>query len=306
MRPLLSLLLLAACAGPTSEDPSTYEAVAPSCLGEAAAIVPADDAIEVLFTESIEVALSVPDGTLRAQLRDEDGNEVSLMERLSADRATWYFDHTGLQPDTTYEVDLTWCGGHSVTRFTTSDIGTPVDPATLVGRAYRVDLTTGTIVQPQGLGDIFQGFADKRNPIVRIEGRGEDLALFAGTGQYGDDGLEVVESSLVEIEAAIDFSADPLFVVTSEFFTWNWDAHAINFEDSTLVGAFTPDAESIVDLSFSGLLDTRPLSLWAFPQEEDGMVCDLLADLSRPCEPCADGETRCIWLEMEGGEAYAI
>jgi hypothetical protein len=55
----------------------------------------------------------------------------------------------------------TVCRGGSFA-FTTGDVGAPVDPTSLVGRTYALDLTAALWRRPDGLGDLFASYVEPR------------------------------------------------------------------------------------------------------------------------------------------------
>lgn len=175
------------------------------------------------------------------------------------------------------------------------------DPSWPVGRVYRLDLTTGDLVHPEGAQDVLLPFlAEVAQILVEpVEDHGDAVDLLIA--QARDDGG--VGQDLCKPTASV---------------TAAWDGTRIDIGPSALVfsvgdvsgvivdlyaaGEFSEDGSVLGSMSLEGGMDTRAFDCLADPDScGTGALCGLLAAAGSECGDCGDGgEWLCAYLRVEG------
>lgn len=233
---------------------------------------------------------------------DVPGQQATSDDGLTV---TWVPD-SPLAPETAYHASLTFCGGTQDLDFTTSDLGKPlIDPQALVGRVYAVNLPEANIVSPAGLG----GFL---GPMLAV--------VLAEVVAVSDTDLDVLGAVAVTGSAppvedyctpTIDFppgafAEQPYFHLGPADVDLVVSGSIVTVGDLELTGTFSADGSYFGGGVFTGLVDTRPLSLAQNPDGDGSDVCVLVSGLGVECANCpTDGQPFCLSLIADNITAQA-
>lgn len=314
MRPLHGAvaIFLGACAPPDTSlvDVVTGPVAAPStCPDQRIEVFPADGESGVLYLNGVRIQTELPEDEVDARLTDPKGQTVPASVTSSEDKRTWFLDHEGLQPETTYALSFETCAGPVRTSFTTSDVGTPLGGLDhLVGMTWVIDEGIGQITEPASLDPLIRSALGAMQPMFQLRRQGEGkLRLMFGAGVIEDG--ELIQDACAPTHwfpAPIVFEADPLFVLAAEHFEAVAGDIQVSLDSLAISGALSPDGSSVLGLQVDGFLDTRPISAWAYPDDPPTTLCNTLDFWEVSCERCADGVPACVQISMEGGQATEV
>lgn len=199
---------------------------------------------------------------------------------------------------------------------TDSDPVVDTDEGPLVGKTYAIDLSTGRVVSPEGLGDLLGPFMTRL--LFGVEGQGADALWTVGAMAVLDS--EPVEQDLCLETVAFpeaDFSADPAFQIdatgtaTRAYFL----GVPILLDDLRLSGTFSADGGAIEGMRIVASVETHALA----PVIDETcvstssdypaclqVVCDLMA-VAGGCVACADGTgDHCLLLDIDQLDAPGV
>jgi len=279
--------------GPTTEPtgPITLE-----CSNEITAAFPEDGATDAYYRTTIEFFLALDEPLpVAITVVGPDGpvaGETTFIERRAQFRPL-----APLAPSTAYTATLTWSCPDEVLAFTTSNVGAPVDGASIVGAGYRLNLSGGRWIQPPNIGSAVAALvgADILLGVERVDGD-EIQVLFARTDGVGGPQDLCEPTTLFPIG---DFSANPYFQVGPEPVTLSIGGVAVPIDAMVLTGAFSADGARLDGGSLNGTLDTAPLAELLFPGQGPFALCNLLSPLGVVCSPCATGLATCSPIEVD-------
>ncbi len=273
---------------------------------------------------TVEVAETVPEsgvddfytrGVLEV-LFSADARTVDPVILLSdsaggAAATTVAFDETGLRAfvtpddamvaDATYTLSVDVCGSSSLTEFSTTFYGAPLEisDAELVGATYHFDLGGANYIKPPGLGTVLGSFltaplligigeiTDGNIQILGTQG------TFSGDTPVLDDGFPIWDFGSADFATAPFFDSDPVDIEL------DYTGIPIPIYNFSLYGTFAPDGTSIGFAGASGLGDSRHMGPLIGAGSDPSAICDTAAGLGVSCEDCPDGEPFCLEIELE-------
>jgi hypothetical protein len=313
-RRLLLLLLLPACApldasfAPTDDgapaDDGTpgggdTDAVADTtCSARVAWINPEADAEHVPVDAAITVGFdtALPEGAAwGVTVAGVDGRA-----ELSPDRrvATFTPDEP-LADDQDYDVTAQACGDAAEATFRT--LGAPIDPDTLVGRTWSLDLADLTFVAPAagstvprlvGVPAVLAHVADEDDgPHLQLR-----LAFRAGSHVVPIPCAPPADAGL------LDLTGNPRFVTEASTLVVSWQGTDLIAQELRVEGIVDDGGRELDSLSFRGLFDVRPVEVLT---GLSGTCADAEAD-GHPCEPCSDGVVACLPTLATDGVAHEV
>jgi hypothetical protein len=287
----LSLLLLAACAG---SDPK-----AESCGVSVTGTLPASD---LYYRDPFGFTLSAADPTATIT------TSVAGHQEVSEDGLTvWWIPAAPLAPLTSYDATLTTCDGATDATFTTTALGLPLeDRDALLGRVYDVALPDAHIVQPEGLGGILGPMlAVVLAEVVSVSATDLDvLGAVAVTGS--DPAVEDWCTPTIDFPPGA-FDEQPFFHLGPTNVDLVVAGSIVTVGDLELSGTFAADGSSFGGGVFTGLVDTRPLSLVENPEGDGSDLCNVVAGLGIECEVCpTDSQPYCLSILADQIEAQAV
>ena len=298
---LLSCLALTACSAGTDATGETGEV-----CDNTVTLFPTKDAGDVYYRTSIEANFADADDS--ATLAVSAGSEA-VAGSTSWDEAGLTLTFTPdapLTPSTQYTAAVTHeCGDASVD-WTTSDVGTSIDSASLTGKAYTLDLTSGRFLQPEGIGALIQNYIDT-DILMGVVSADDTTIQMIGAVANGETppAQDVCEPSFNFPDA--DFAGNPFFTVGPESTAITIQGFTVTITDLMISGAFSPDGSYVDGAVLAGSIDTRPLVPMLDENGGDDAICVLASSLGINCEECAeDGGMFCLTLLVDSMTAEEI
>ncbi|MCP4808283.1 MAG: hypothetical protein GY884_23320, partial [Proteobacteria bacterium] len=230
------------------------------------------------------------------------GASGTLIQSDDEDTFYWVPD-APLAPDTTYSVEISWCGGFrgGTISFTTSELGDPLT-TNVEGRVYRVDLTSGRVRIPVGVGSILKSYMEDSATLLEVADiDGSDLELRAAPIDDDTDEQDMC-ASVADMPTA-DFSDSPYFQAGPTDVVMDIAGMSIEMHNQILAGTFAPDGSYIGGMRFSGEIDTRGMADLVGGKGPE-TICDLVAGFGVSCITCSsDGQPYCMETEIVDVEA---
>ncbi len=231
--------------------------------------VPRGAALSFLFDRrgDVEVDLST------------DGLNVQGSQRWSG-KTLNFTPRDRLQPGAEYLAELDWSCQTAEVVFHTA--GDALDPSTLIGRTYKLNIAAGTWTNPQFVGPFLAALFGT-NILVQISSVGPgtlDFVMAAST-PAGDQRLEFETATLL----GVDFSRNPRF---SHSGPMSLGGALTGFlQSADITGRVAAGGTELEDMRIVASVDTRPLeTLIGFPNP--GGFCALIGPIAA-CQPCRGG-----------------
>ena len=280
---------------PPREDVEEVEEPAP-CLSWVDDVFPraGDDA--VYYRSSVVVSFGQPEPDATIELRTAAGAAVEGAITWTEDqRSVTLTPSTPLAPSTTYEVEVHHsCDRSRSLSWTTSAAGAPVDPATVEGSVYAVDVSQGRWIEPvPGFLEVISVVApiDQRTLISMVAAQEADMTLRFALEK--EDALDVCQTTLDHTFSA-DITANPYFELETAGWESAFRGFPFHIDTLRMTGAFTPDGSAIEGVTIDGLADSRTWD--AFSRVPP---CDAEEFGALRCVPCADGEPVCVVFTID-------
>jgi hypothetical protein len=267
------------------------------CTATIKKVSPIDGAINVAVDTNVTVtfseAVTASDFTL-------DVTGVAGTATLAGDGLSATFDPTDdLDTSTSYTVDASVCDHAKSTSFDTVD--GPIEPETLEGRTYALDMSTVTWVKPT-LASAFSGSITAEYVLTEAVSFDASANTMDAIGAIGDT------SSSGDIEQTpcldtipydnADFSGNPTFVAGPTTMSLDTDYGTVTMEKFTVTATFAHGGDDLVDIDITGNVDTRPLD------DAAGFdVCATSASFGESCVKCEDGVKKCLPTEITSDDA---
>ena len=195
---------------------------------------------------------------------------------------------TGTTGTTTTGTTTTGTGTGGGSGFCDTELP-PIDASELVGTGIEIDMQSGEMIQPAGVGDLVRGALVGRL-FVGIEGvSGGTLELFIGAIEDTSDLQDECVPTLGPYTAEW---TNPCAILSEQDIEIESDGTALNIESLDIYVTLTDDGAAEVD--YLAVLDTEPLD-----ELLGSDTCELLPTFGTECEPCRDGRLACLVIEVE-------
>lgn len=297
---MMGLMGLAACGTdkPVEEDPV-------ECTITVASTFPAADATGVYYRSSLEATFSEVDDTAIITVTSAAG-EVAGTTAWD-DKTLVFTPDAPLAASTEYTMSILYSCGEPSVSFTTSEVGSAVDNAGLVGKTYNLDLASGRFIKPAGVGSILGQYIGDTTILLGVtSATSTNIEMIGAMGVKGaDPAAQDMCIPTIPFPVA-DFAGNPYFEVGPETTTLTVESYSVTIEDLFVSGAFGPGGAYIAGATLAGVIDTRPLVPLVDPDGGDGAICDLSAAMGIVCEPCGDGEPYCLEIEVDSMSAALV
>lgn len=175
------------------------------------------------------------------------------------------------------------------------------DLALIQGKTYTFSFADATISQPATLGSIIGAYMQA--PLMfNVTAASETEVDFLG-------GLGVVDSDPVTQDTCAptyDFAATAFDPSSPTFDAGPVDATlyvmgvAVPVYQVHITGAFASDGSVINNMTFGGLVDTRPIGPLLNSGGGEDAVCKQAVNMGVKCVPCPDNTTFCLDLLADG------
>ena len=306
---LLTSLAMFACSGDKATDTSSVDDTAvvdEGCGVEIDETYPALNAADVYYLSNLSVELSDPDETASLTLTDGSGAEVAGEVTVDDDTLT-FAPSAALAPSTSYNLNVSYCGSEepAVIPFTTSALGSALDGGneSIVGKTYALDISSGSFVEPAGVGDLIGGLLENKILIGVTSVENDQMSIRGAISDGSTTDQDMCTETLEEFPSA-DFSTSPYFEIPKEDVTLSVAGFTATIYGLEVTGTFAADATYFGGGTLQGELDARQIlpllgdaGLDAETPEE---VCGLLLGFGVQCVECiSDSEPLCVRLVVE-------
>jgi hypothetical protein len=303
--------LMACNNGKDTDDTDTddTDATPDICESGIASTFPDADATGVFYRTPIEIVFNDDESTTSTLTLAAGGTDVPGTTTYSEDGATAYFTPTDdLAASTQYTLTIAYsCDKVAEIVFTTSDAGTPINgPSSLEGNVYNIDIASGRITEPPGVGQLLMPLIEEQDFFILISpvkySGGANTLTFLGALGVDDGAGNIVQDMCTEsisFPVAADFSDNPFMEISGEDVPITVQDFTITLQRIDLSGAFSPDASSIEGLSLSGFADTSGLGALLDLGDEPDAVCGLVTTFGVTCVDCGDGSVTCLELAID-------
>lgn len=193
-----------------------------------------------------------------------------------------------LDPSTEYSFTLNYCGGSSTDTFTTSDVGTAVNGADLIGSAYLVDLANAEITDPPGVGSLLSSYLTV-GILVGVEDYDSGSNKLTMVGAVADDTMSGQDycTPTITFPQPADFSSNPYFEISGDSVPITVQGVTVELQDLKIGGSFAPDGSQFSGGTLEGTVDTYAID--DVMEYDHGQVCSVVSSLGVSCVACADG-----------------
>ncbi len=272
----------------TTTTSSTTTTTTQNCTNQIVETFPQTGDNQVYYRTTVEFVLSSVQGGESIRLTS-GGSPISGNTVVDGDRIIFTPD-APLAPSTTYDAELTWCGGQTVATWTTSVVG---DPATggIIGNTYGLDLASGRFVEPPGVGSLVGSLITTEFLLGITNTSATELDIL---GAIGDGGPFQDECSPTFDYPTADFSQNPYFQIQTPVLTLDISGIAMDIEDAEISGAFSSDGSFVAGAVFAGSIDTLLLDPLI-----GSSTCALMVAFGVNCQPCASGGNTCLTLYVD-------
>lgn len=271
------------------------------CATELAFTAPEDGATEVNAWSSVHFVFDSLDPSAVAWIDGVDAR--SLWDRHS--RSLVLTPEEPLQPLTTYTGGVRWCHDEHETTlsFTTSALGTPVDPTQIPGRVWAIDLTSAEMVEPPGVGDVLITYIDDPVALLAATAADEQSVSLLMAPTTGDDLQDLCANTPSFSASLVD---NPTVSFGPEDVELPYEDTTLSLLDTEASFVLGPDGSFLTEGTLSTTLDTRSLDPVLAPDEPAGATCSIFAGFGVECGPCpGDGDLYCVNLRYINIEATA-
>jgi hypothetical protein len=305
---LATLALNVACDGgeTTDTDAETDTEDTTTCSSSIDEFFPADGATGVFFRTPIEIYFNQDETTTATiTLADASGADVPGTATFSGDgEVATFTPSASLSPSTEYTLTAAYsCGKTATATFSTSATGAAVDPTTLVDNVYNIDLGSGRIINPPGVGDLVEPLIADAGVYILVSPTAVEGSSITMTGALGvDDGTGLAQDVCTEsinFPVAADYTGNPYFTISGEDVAISVQGFSLEIAALDLSGAFSPDGNAIEGIKLDAFADTSSLGSLLDLGDDPAAVCGLLVGFGVSCVDCGNGQATCIQLVVD-------
>lgn len=252
------------------------------------ASTPDNGATDVAFTTEISFTLSGPDTTA------EITTDIPGSQSVSSDGLTVsWVPSAPLASETTYTVDLKYCGGSTSVEFTTAESFA----GKVENSVYGLELANATIDEPAGVGGMLGDYLPEYVLVEVVSADAASLKLMGALAVEGSNPPEQdVCTESIDFPTA-DFGGQPYFQVGPADTMFAVAGYNVTLYDMMLAGTFNADGSAIENGELEGSIDARDIAgAVGFDAET---LCMYLGYFGGSCSACpSDGEPLCLTLAV--------
>ncbi|MEC7984582.1 MAG: hypothetical protein VX278_05430 [Myxococcota bacterium] len=262
------------------------------------------------YRDAIEVEFSKRDASASISLTDADGVDIAG-EQVLSESTLRFIPSTPLRFKESYTAYIQYCGSEEPVAlpFETSALGEPLIEGNhaLVGSTYAVNLASGRILEPVGVGEVLRGIL-QNTFLVQIQDVVNDQLYVRSALSVADSIEQNYCVSTIEDFPAADFSEAPYFSLAAQDIDIEIGGYQSTIYNLSLSGVFASDASFFTEIAGAGDFDGRELypimGDFGFDVNSGSEFCTLLETFNVSCTPCpTDGESYCLHLVLDQLEA---
>lgn len=283
------------------------------CSATIESTYPLPNSENVYYRDNLSFSFSEKISDAEVTLTDASGTSISG-EIAQDDTSIIFTPSSPLQPSTSYQAALSYCGSADpvLIEFKTTDLGTPLanGNSDLLSKTYAVDLESGEILEPAGVGELLRAFLSNTFLIHVVETT--DSSISVRSALSADDSVEqdFCVSTLEEFPV-IDMTQSPYFSLANDTLQLNVSAYNVKIYQFQVLGTFASDASSFQQAYITGELDAREaytlLTDFGIAAENEDDVCGLLQNFGAECIECSsDGAPYCLRIVIDDIVANAV
>ena len=306
------LFALFACNDSQKDTPQEDTAFT-ACDATIESTYPILNAADVYYRDNLKVNFSEEGIDATLTLTDSSGTQVSGSGTTEGSQFT-FTPNEPLTPSSSYRASVQYCGSEEpvVIDFTTSSFGTPLTNGNsdLLGKTFAVDLESGVVLEPAGVGELLRSLLSNTFLINVFETSDSTISVLSALSYANSLEQNFCVPTLNDFPL-IDVSQTPFFSLKADTLQLNVAAYNTKVYDFTVEGTFASDGSYFGQAYLSGEFDAREayvlLSDFGFDAENEDDVCGLLEDLGASCTECStDGAPYCVRLVLDDLIANAI
>jgi hypothetical protein len=204
-----------------------------------------------------------------------------------------------LEPSTTYTATLDYCSGSPSIDFTTSSLGASLEGGVdITQQTYRLDLQSGRVVVPEGVGAVLQDYLDFQILVQPTAVENDTISMVGALASEVDNDFQDYCDPTIDFPVA-DFSDAPYFQIGPQSTTIAVSDYTLTIENLLISGTIADDGSWFGGATLSGEIDTRPLVPLLFEGEDDeNAICDFILGFGVSCIPCFGDENVPFCLEI--------
>ena len=296
---MIFLLSLISCA-------VDLETTAATCSAQIASTSPFPDSTNMYHRDFISVELSEADEAAYIALFDANGSSIAGTSAHSGTQITFTPDRP-LLPSHSYQVQVSYCGSPEPVSYTvqTSDLGEPLRDGTssLIGKTYLVDVSSGRVLEPLGVGDLLQGLLQNTFLITVKDVVQDRLEVRVALTEAESEKQNFCVPSMEEFPR-IDVSESSYISVVENDIPINIAEHNFVLHDLVASGTISPDGLYLGEIEVEGMLDLREVAPivqeLGVTVEDAESFCDVLDGFDSACQPCpTDAQPYCLAIVVD-------
>jgi len=293
------IALLASLSGCTSPDAA--DSALPECGVGIKETFPAAGSADFYYRGEIEVHLDDADDTAVISM-----DQAGTSWRSEDNKTVYYTLEAPLDPSTAYSFDVSYCTADVTIDFSTSELGKDIaDIDGLVGTVYDLDLSSGRIVIPEGVGSVLESYLTVQI-LLEVASAGAEIEFLGAIGDEDNPGTQDYCTETLNFPEAADFSDAPFFRIGPATTTITVAGYEVTIEDLEISGTFSEDGSWFGGGVLAGSIDTAPLAVLVGDDEEDDAVCNLVAGFGVSCVECPNGTDLCLEIKAVDLSGTAI
>ena len=247
-------------------------------------------ASNMYYRGEISVTLSEEDETASLSLEDASGNGIDGTLRTVGSKIL-FSPSAPLEPLTEYVIRLQYCGSADPVfiEFRTSDLGTPITGGndSLQDTTFAVDLTSGVIVEPPGVGDLLRALLDNTFLIYADSVSDSQITVLSAISEANSTNQNFCVPTLNDFPS-VDITESPYFSLSSNSIELTVAAYSAKVYNFSVHGTFASDASYFGGAHLSGEIDSREiyplLADFGIQAQGGDDVCELLDNLGVECK----------------------
>jgi hypothetical protein len=275
---MIVLTLLFACSKTDTDTEATCAVTFTTSIADGATDVPGNASVVVALSESAEVTLtgSIP-GTTTATA---DGRTLTWSPNAPADA------------NSALSLTIDSCNGTSTIGWQTSDLGATPTDVDLTRTGFRVDLASGTIVQPISGPALFEFLSGQGTEVL--------VGLLSNTSPgyrlaVAKDGVQDLCSRTLDVTGGtLDrgwFSFGP---ADATFYVYD---NLVELHDLSFGGGLSADGTRVGAAWVKAWVGVEPLAA-TYADGDIDAACEYFGSLQVPCVPCPSGDGQCLAIDV--------